>query len=173
MPVTLIRPISDADIDAVAGVHVRTWQSAYAGIVPDDYLAGLDPARFAERRRAQLHRPGQRTLVAERDGRVVGFASFGPYRDEDDFLPDMGELYAIYVEPGSWGSGACRLLIEAAKAALRADGFPDMRLWVLEENHRARRFYERAGLAPDGTWQTYTPRGTTVELPELRYATDL
>nr|WP_296071724.1 GNAT family N-acetyltransferase [uncultured Actinoplanes sp.] len=170
---TLIRPISDADIDAVAGVHVRAWRTAYAGIVPDDYLAGLDPAVFAERRRTQSLRLGQHTLVAERDGRVVGFASFGPYRDEDDFVPDMGELYAIYVEPDSWSTGAGRLLLEAAKAALRADGFPDMRLWVLEENHRARRFYERAGLAPDGTRQTYTPRGTTAELPELRYATDL
>lgn len=45
-----------------------------------------------------------------------------------------------------------------------------MRLWVLEENDRARRFYERMGLAPDGARDTFTPDGTTVELPEVRYA---
>jgi hypothetical protein len=45
-----------------------------------------------------------------------------------------------------------------------------MRLWVLEDNDRARDFYERTGLAPDGARQTYTPRDTTAELPEIRYA---
>ena len=48
-----------------------------------------------------------------------------------------------------------------------------MRLWVLDDNHRGRRFYAAAGLSPDGTRQTWTPRGSTVELPELRYATAL
>jgi ribosomal protein S18 acetylase RimI-like enzyme len=170
---TVIRPIRETDIDAVASIAVRTWRAAYAGIMPDDYLAGLDPVRFAERRRALLSRPGQHTLVADQDDRVVGFATFGPYRDEDDLVDDVGELYAIYVEPGCWGTGAGRELLAGVMAGLRASGFPDMRLWVLEENHRARRFYERAGLKPDGGRQTYTPRGTATELPELRYAIDL
>ena len=56
---------------------------------------------------------------------------------------------------------------------LAAAGFADMRLWVLDDNHRGRRFYAAAGLSPDGTRQTWTPRGSTVELPELRYATAL
>lgn len=165
---TRLRPITDADIDAVAEVHVRTWQSAYAGIVPDDYLAALDPAVFAERRRGNPL-PGARTMVTEDGGLVTGFVTFGPDRTE----PAHGELYAIYVRPESQGAGAGRLLLRAAKDGLTADGLPDMRLWVLEANHRARRFYERRGLEPDGTRHYYTPRGTTVELPELRYATAL
>ncbi len=167
---TEIRPITEDDFDAVAEVHVRTWRAAYAGIIPDDYLAGLDVAALAERRRQQVATapPGAQIVVAV-DSRVIGFAAFGPNRDE----PGHGELYAIYVEPGHWGSGAGRLLIEAAKAGLAAFGFPDMRLWVFEENHRARRFYALAGLAPDGARQGWTPPGSTIELPELRYATDL
>jgi ribosomal protein S18 acetylase RimI-like enzyme len=69
--------------------------------------------------------------------------------------------------------GIGRQLIEAARAGLKEAGFPDMRLWVLTGNTRARRFYERAGLAPDGVEQTWTPRGSTLELPELRYAVAL
>ncbi|MET0424103.1 MAG: GNAT family N-acetyltransferase [Actinoplanes sp.] len=171
---THIRPITDADIDEVAAVHVRTWQVAYAGIVPDDYLAAMDPAVNAERRRANLAPAGSQTLVAVVDGRIAGFASFGPYRRRDSAPdPGMGELYAIYVDPDRWGHGAGRLLLEAAKDGLTAAGFPDMRLWVLTGNTGARRFYEKMGLAPDGTAQNYTPRGTAVELPELRYATTL
>jgi RimJ/RimL family protein N-acetyltransferase len=48
--------------------------------------------------------------------------------------------------------------------------YPELRLWVLEKNDRARRFYERAGMAPDGTHGVYTPGGSTAELPEIRYA---
>ena len=164
-----IRPITEADYDAVAEIHVRTWQAAYAGIVPADYLASLEPAVFAEWRRTHPAPPGATTLVAEKDGRIVGFVGFGPCRDDASW----GEIYAIYVSPDQWGRGAGRELLSAARAALTAAGFPAMRLWVLTENHPARRFYERMGLTPDGVSQTYTPRGTTVELPELRYATGL
>jgi GNAT superfamily N-acetyltransferase len=170
-----IRPLTDADIDAVAAVHVRAWQAAYAGIIPAGYLAGLDPAAQAERRRRRPGPAGSQTLVADDGGTIVGFVSYGPYRVDggDGCNPAIGELYAVYVDPPSWGAGIGRRLFGAARAALTAAGYPTMRLWVLQENHRSRRFYERAGLVPDGERNIYTPRGSTVELPELRYATRL
>jgi GNAT superfamily N-acetyltransferase len=164
-----IRPITEADYDAVGEVHVRSWQVGYAGIVPADYLAALDPAVNAERRRTEPRPEGANTLVAEEDGRIVGFASFGP--DLDD--PTIGRLYAIYVTPEHWGHGTGRRLLTAAKEMLTASGYPEMRLWVLTENVRARQFYERMDLAPDGATDTYTPRGTDAQLPELRYTTPL
>jgi ribosomal protein S18 acetylase RimI-like enzyme len=169
-----IRPITDSDIDAVAVVHVRTWQVCYAGIIPDDYLAALDPAVSAKRRRANLGMPGTATLVAVVDGEIVGFAAFGPYRPTgDDSDPGRAELYALYVHPDHWGTGAGRALMTAAKAAMVAAGWTEMRLWVLAANERARRFYERAGLRPDGEQEMFTPHGTTVQLPEVRYSTAL
>jgi ribosomal protein S18 acetylase RimI-like enzyme len=165
-----IRPIAEDDYEAVAVVTVRTWQAAYAGIVPADHLAAMDAAAIAERRRTMTVPPGARTLVATDDGQVVGFVAFGPGLEGDAVLPDRGQLYAIYVIPGHWGRGTGRLLFDAAKAGLTAAGFPDMRLWVLEENHPARRFYERMGMTADGARDHYIPNGTQVELPELRYA---
>jgi GNAT superfamily N-acetyltransferase len=169
-----IRAMAEDEIDEVARVHVRSWQSGYAGIVPADVLDSLDPADFAARRRDRGAPPGGGSLVAAGDGRIVGLASYGPYRPEQDRLePEVGELYAIYVDPGHWGAGIGRRLYAAATAALAAYGFPEMRLWVLTENHRARRFYERMGMRPDGVHDVWTPRGSTVELPEVRYATAL
>jgi ribosomal protein S18 acetylase RimI-like enzyme len=174
---TEIRPLTDADIDALAEVHVRTWQSAYAGIVPAEVLDALDPAVWAERRRSWPVPPGASTLVAEDDGTLIGFANFGPGRVEqtgsDEYDMSAGELYAIYVDPGRQRGGAGKLLFMAAKEGLAKAGFPEMRLWVFEENHPARRFYERMGMAPTGERQHYTPRGSTAELPEIRYAVRL
>jgi GNAT superfamily N-acetyltransferase len=166
----VIRPITDADYDSVAEVHVRSWQVGYAGIVPATVLAALDPADLARRRRAEPRPPGAATLVAENeDGRIVGFASFGPDRADET----EGELYAIYVTPDHWGGGVGRQLLTAAKEHLRESGYRRMRLWVLAGNERGRQFYERMDLAPDGAVDTYSPRGTTAQLPELRYTTSL
>jgi len=174
---TEIRPLTEADIDALAEVHVRTWQSAYAGIVPAEVLDALDPAVWAERRRSWSVPPGASTLVADDDGTLIGFANFGPSRVDqagaDEYDMSTGELYAIYVDPGHQGAGAGRLLLTAAREELATAGFAEMRLWVLEENHPARRFYEYMGMAPNGERSHYTPRGSTVELPEIRYAVRL
>ncbi|MEU4241546.1 GNAT family N-acetyltransferase [Actinoplanes sp. NPDC026619] len=165
-----IRPITEADYLAVGEVHVRSWRVGYAGIVPDDYLAALDPAVNAERRRDHPRPPGSQTLVAENaDETIVGFASFGPDREDQQ----SGEIYAIYVRPDHWRHGAGRHLFTAAMAHLRESGYRQMRLWVLTENARARQFYERMEMAPDGATDTYTPNGTETQLPELRYTRPL
>jgi GNAT superfamily N-acetyltransferase len=168
----VLRPLTDADIDAVAAMHVRTWQAGYAGIMPAEVLDTLDPAEFAETRRARNAPPGTQTLVAEDDGTIVGFASFGPPLQQhgDEPVDGVGEVYAIYVAPERWGTGAGRALMAAARDGLATAGHTEMRLWVLADNRRARRFYERAGMAPDGARAMYTPPGSTVGLAEVRYA---
>jgi ribosomal protein S18 acetylase RimI-like enzyme len=163
-----VRTITDADIDQVAALHVRTWQVAYAGIVPAETLDGLDPAAFAETRRTRPVPSGATTLVAVEHRTVVGFVSAGPSRDGD-----QGELYAVYVDPGHWGGGAGSSLFQAAVDHLRGQGFTAMTLWVLEDNDQARRFYERRGMRPDGTRDYYMPRGSSARLPEIRYRTRL
>ena len=62
-----------------------------------------------------------------------------------------GWLEALYVRPAAWGTGLADRLHASAEAELRRRGTPRARLWVLEGNGRARRFYERHGWRPDGT----------------------
>ena len=169
----VVRPLTDADIDAVAALNVRTWQAGYAGIMPAEVLDALDPAAFAETRRSRSAPPGAQTLVAADGGTIVGFVSFGPHSRQHggaEYVDGIGEIYAIYVTPERWGTGAGHALMAAARQALAAVGHAEMRLWVLAENHRARRFYERAGMAPDGARDTFTPPGGAAELAEMRYS---
>jgi ribosomal protein S18 acetylase RimI-like enzyme len=167
----LVRPAKPADADAIARAHVRAWQHAYAGLFPDEELARLDPVQRAAALRRRLATPeaGRATLAVEEGESVIGFASVGPSRDDDG--DGVGELYAIYVEPELWGRGAGRGLMRGALDALRDAGYAEATLWVLEENPRARRFYEASGWSTDGTAKDDTYLGT--EVREVRYRISL
>jgi GNAT superfamily N-acetyltransferase len=157
----VIRLATPDEAEAVARVHVETWQAAYTHVFPAEALAGLEVAD-----RAEMHRR-RPPLVAEVDGRIVGFVSVGPSRDEGA----DGELYAIYVHPDHWGTGVGRALIVAGEKRMRELGYKDVLLWVLEDNPRARRFYEAAGWTTDGTTRPIEVLG--VEVPEIRYTKSL
>lgn len=150
------------DALAIETIRVEGWRTAYRHVFPADELEGMpvDPARW--RSRLESPPPGWSTFVAERDGGVVGFASVGPSRDEHG----IGELYAIYVEPSEWSTGAGRVLIERAEGQLASE-YRQATLWVLEDNPRARAFYERAGWSVDGARKAEPRWG--VRAPEVRY----
>jgi GNAT superfamily N-acetyltransferase len=158
-----IRPARPEDAAAVAEVHVRTWQAAYEHVFGAELLAAIDNPE----RRARWERwfaAGERVWAAEPEGRVVGFAWIGDSRDVPP--ADEGELFAIDVLPEAWGSGAGAGLMGAALPALR-ERYPTSILWVLEDNPRARRFYEREGWCLDGGRKEDTFLG--VEVTEVRY----
>lgn len=166
-----VRPARPAEAGAIAQLRIATWRAAYGGMVGDDVLAALtvDDADVRQREERIRNPPaGVHTLVATAaDDEVVGFAVGGPSRD-DDLEGDAGEVYAIYVSAPYWGTGIGRSLMGASMSALRREGFARVTLWVLEGNARARRFYEVAGLAPDGG-RKLLERGTA-PVPEIRYA---
>ncbi|TXS18842.1 GNAT family N-acetyltransferase [Streptomyces sp. wa22] len=171
-PGVRIRDMTLADCAAVAKIRVHGWQRAYAGLIPQAYLDAMDVGRDAERRRAYLTADGGPVnLVAEApDSAVTGWACYGPRRDEDA-RPGSAELYAIYVDPDRIATGIGGALLAEVTTRARADGFGGMALWVLKENARARRFYERAGFRPDGAEETFEAGGTLV--PEVRYVRPL
>jgi ribosomal protein S18 acetylase RimI-like enzyme len=156
----VIRPGTPEDAEAVARVHIETWQAAYAHVFPREDLESLSGERAA--RRAELHRRSP-PIVAEENGQIVGFVSVGPGNDPGT----DGELYAIYVHPDHWGAGFGRELISAGEDRLRELGHTHAILWVLEDNPRARRFYELAGWKADGTARPIEIFG--VDVPEVRY----
>lgn len=161
-----IRLATLIDAEAVAAVHVRSWQAGYRGILPDDYLAGLSPADRAQHYQFEDPDPARpATLVAVDDGTVIGFATTGPCRDHD--VEAAGELMALYVDPPSWGTGTGRALIAAARARLLDQGFTQAVLWVLAGNDRAQRFYRIDGWTHDGSRRHSTVWG--IEVGELRY----
>ncbi len=165
-----VRPAAPADAGAVGRVQVESWRAAYAGMMPDAVLAGLSVEQRAAAWRGRLEHPEvpeRRLFVVEVGGAVVGFASSGPSRDAG---ADTGtaEVYALYLLPAAWGLGHGRALFAAAVDDLRTRGFARITLWVLDRNARGRRFYEAAGMRPDGGAKVEVEGGA--DLPHVRYA---
>ena len=169
-----LRPALPADARAIAEISVRAWRAAYRGVMSDETLDGLS----VEERQAGFggfiaQAVGRSAVSVAEDGAglVVGFVSLGPGRDEEHGLPDAGEVYAIYVDPHRWGGGAGRTLLAAAEDELRNAGFRRAFLWVLQDNPRARRFYEAAGWTWDGSTSDHQVQ--CERLPIVRYIVDL
>jgi ribosomal protein S18 acetylase RimI-like enzyme len=169
----LVRRAVPEDADAIAAVHIRTWQVAYRGQLPDRYLDGLSQEleRRAEIWRKEISTPRSskhEVWVAEDEARLDGFVALGPARDLDPSV--TGEVYAIYVDPNRWGQGVGRALFSHATDRLASFGYSAAILWVLESNIRARRFYETAGWTVDGRIK-HESRPDGIELREVSYRT--
>ncbi|NUR99962.1 MAG: GNAT family N-acetyltransferase [Kribbellaceae bacterium] len=144
-------------------MRVASWRGAFTGLVPQDFLDAMDPAAIAASWVDSIAAGRSRIHVALRDDHVIGYAGVGPERDPEA-PPNTGELYALFVHPDHWGTGAGRALADAACADLRAVGCTNVRLWVLEANIRARTFYTRYGFM-ETTDRTHSSLGN---LPEIR-----
>ena len=167
-----LRRASPGDARAIAEVHVKSWRHVYRDQLPRSFLDALDVGRRESFWRSEVELLGQdnRPWVADAEGRVVGFVSVGPTRD-DDAPVRTGEVYAIYVDPDCWDRGIGRNLLAHAVRDLRAHGYDRASLWVIELNEQARRFYDAAGWTTDGATKTDTIGG--VDVAEVRYSRSL
>jgi GNAT superfamily N-acetyltransferase len=139
----MVRWAELSDAPAIARVHVATWRTAYRGLLPDDFLASLSEASYADRWKRGIGDITTRVFIAEDETGPVGFASCGPERAGEDGFG--GELYALYVVDHAQRQGHGRELVRAVVGGLRELGFEDMIAWVLRDNSSARGFYERLG----------------------------
>ena len=135
----LVRPARPDDAAGIAAVHVAAWQAAYAGILPEAFLAGMSRRRQAAYYHARIV-AGPGVFVAA-DPAVVGFATAG--RPRTPGLGD-GEVETLYVLDDWREQGVGRGLLRAAAAHLHGAGCGSMFLWVLRDNP-SRWFYQRMG----------------------------
>ena len=133
-----IREARSDEAELLFQIQREASLAAYAHIFPrelypfpDEEVRALSCERLAD--------PEMRTLVADHEGRPVGYVS---YR--------RGRLDSLFVLPAAQGTGIGSALHDEAVASQRGLGEPRFSLWVLAENHQARRFYERRGWRADG-----------------------
>src|SRR5882724_1102422 len=162
----MIRTAKIEDVREIANVHVASWRTTYVGQVPQSFLDELSVPKREAAWTAAFDIPAHRMLVVEIENEIVGFSSFGPSRDGDG-SPDIGELYAIYLTGATKGCGVGKALWEQTRDLIKALGYSEVTLWVLDTNIRARRFYEKAGFKLDGA-KKHANFGDQ-EVTELRY----
>jgi L-amino acid N-acyltransferase YncA len=136
-----IRRAVPEDAAGIAHVHVDSWRTTYAGIVPGEYLAALNEAE-RETQWQEWLASDTPIYVAEIDGQLVGFAAAGPIRES--IAAYDAELYAIYILQQAQGQGIGKAFLRQLAISLLAQGFTSMIVWVLEQNS-ARHFYIGTG----------------------------
>lgn len=149
----ITRLAASDDAAAIAKIHVHSWQQAYRGLLPQDFLDSLNPAQRTAGWRDSIETqdpPTTAIMVIAGEGKIHGFAHVCPTRDNDEERHPVGELTSIYLRPNTWGQGLGQQLIGHAIGLLTEAGNTAATLWVLEENARAIRLYETNGWHPDG-----------------------
>lgn len=158
----IVRPAKLEDSVTIGKIYCDSWKAAYKGIMPQDYLDALTPDD-------RTINPANYLVLESEEGVVFGLANLGSSRDKE--RPDWGELRAIYLLPEYWRKGSGTALFQGAEAELGRRGYSRYFLWVLTENVRARRFYEKMGMRLSGREQSFTLGGK--ELWECRYEKEL
>jgi len=152
-----VRTPTATDLAELAGVAARTFPLACPpGATAENIAAFVDEHLSVERFGDYLADPARDVIVAERDGRITGYAMLihGVADDADVqravTLPAV-ELSKIYVLPDDHGAGvAAALMTEAIDRACRS-GSACLWLGVNQENQRAQRFYAKHGFTVTGT----------------------
>jgi GNAT superfamily N-acetyltransferase len=131
--VLTLRDARPEDAAEVAGVHVRSWQVAYRGLLPDEYLDGLRAEDRAQRYTFDLVGPDHpATTVAVEGDEICGFVTTGPARGE---AQGVGAVQAIYVDPTAWGRGVGLSALPSRRLASRRAATGRRRLGHSSEQH--------------------------------------
>ena len=157
-----IRRARPGDAPAIAAVHVAAWHSAYPGLLPDAFLAGLSARRKAAEYERTIRDGGVFVAAAAGVPRIAGFVTVGRARrvtpwgtvSRPDGAPGEGaaaaqplgegEVETLYVLDDWRDRGLGRRLIGAGAAHLAELGCRSAFCWVLRDNP-SRWFYERIG----------------------------
>ncbi len=165
------------DAAAIAAVQVATWEEQYAGLLPPEVLAAMDPEQFAAAWHRSLARPADarnRVLVALERNAVRGFAVTQPSPDPDSDPVADGEVAELVVSPAHRRAGHGSRLLHAAVDTLRADRFTRATCWLNAEDDVRRRFLTEQGWAPDGAHRSLDLHDDgSVLVKQVRLHTDL
>lgn len=141
MDITIKQMENPEEIEGKSLVHWQTWREAYDDILPTEFqeTVTLERCRFFSQKYPE------NTLIAMDGMKVVGFISYGNFRDE---TIQAGEIFALYVLKDHYGKGIAQKLMTEALSAL--EHFSEIFLWVLKENKRAIAFYQKMSFTFDG-----------------------
>ncbi len=169
IPRPAVRAATVRDAERVADIHVQSWQAAHVGLLPQEYLDSLKSARPTQWHEvlSSTDWPKSGVLVVAPEKDVLGYAEFGPTRDDGEDRALVGEIMDIYLVPEAWGKGIGKRLMSTALARLASAGYAQVTLWVLASNTRARGFYASGGWFEDGARKCDVSQGFPME--EVRY----
>lgn len=156
-----IREAFQNDCAGIGKVYCESWKIAYPNLLPQAYLDSLTvevctPDKISE----------NDVVLVGHEG-VLGICHISEARNRDE--KEWGEVAAIYLLPEIWGSGQGSELLGYSLGKLKKRGFQNICLWVLKDNIRARKFYEKNGFLISGNKREIEIAGCKVSEVEYIY----
>ena len=166
----IIRYANEDDARSLGIVYSQSYQVAFKGIIPDKILNDVfSPEKRTEGLQREISEGIPANAILFNDDKPAGILTYGRSKDvdlDDTFL----EILRIYILPTYWGQNIGTELINWGINEIQNKGCKKITLWVLEENSRARKFYEKMGFIHDGITRVID---VGKELIDLRYIKNL
>ena len=141
----IIRAATIKDIEKIADIKIEGWQTAYRGIVDDNFLDNMDREKEIEKRRNNIDN-GVNIIVAELNNDIVGFCLYRNYNNYPEKYPSADcEISSLYVTSKLKRNGIGRKTMQYVMELLKKQGKTKMILGCLKENYPSRAFYEKMG----------------------------
>lgn len=189
-----IRLATIKDVKSLSSIHAKTWKTAYIDYISYEYLEGISEERWVLAFTKNIEENLYEVALYNVHGKNTGCITYGKARGEvtcntgDNCSSDSkeincksdsgkncctsnlkdAEIISLYVLPEFWSSKQGYELIKFALDKLKSQGYGKCSLWVIEENERARHFYERVGFVCDSLKTTINLGGQ--DLTEIKYS---
>ena len=160
-----IKQATTEDAQTISNIHALSWKTAYKGLIPRQYLDELKDDFWTDAFKGWIKNNTLTAQLIYENELPVGCIAYGKSRD--DKFPDWGEIVSIYLLPEYFGKGHGKVLLATALADMKKVGYKNVYLWVLEDNLRARNFYERNGFSWNNDKLLFEIMGKP--LTDLRY----
>ncbi len=146
MSTVKFREMSYEDLSDVANINVLAWKYAYKDILSPHFLENISLKEKVRNWQNGFEKYSDLIrLVMILDDKVIGYA-IGAQNRHLDLVPNSeSELYAIYLNPHFIDRGHGRELFKHFSKVIKDNSFKSMCVWVLEQNMKARGFYEKMG----------------------------
>ena len=142
----IVRNMTESDCKAIGELYAAAWKEGYKGLIPQEFLNGITPEKYAVRSHANGFLDGGSFVAAEGE-RIVAHCH-ARAADEPE-MSGWGEIHTLYTHPEYWGRGYGTAVFKRAEEWLIEQGFNNVYLYVLEGNERAERFYRAQGYFPN------------------------
>lgn len=143
--IIIIRKARTEDAEAIADIKITGWQTAYRGIIDDDFLDNMNINEEIEKRKNNI-KNGANIIVAELDNEIVGFCLYRDYiKNQEDNLDADCEISSLYVKPELKRKGIGKKLMNYVIDDLKSKEKKKMILGCLKDNYPSRAFYEKMG----------------------------
>jgi len=127
----------------IAKLIKDAWNSAYKGIISDEYLENMDVEKISKSWKEGIEKNKNNIFVYKENNQILGIIRFG--KSKDYISENIGEIFVLYVKVQEKRKGIGTKLLEFAKNKFIKNGYDKMIIWCLKGNKQGASFYKKCG----------------------------